>query len=1044
MEHHSKEFVEFTPGVTTLKVSDWEYKIPPQKGQARAIDSRTSSINRAPAPRALPPIDKDAARIKSVMSIIQAFYPDKSKSPGPRNDNIYRELWYEVCCDHIHYSSTPKIRILQRTINSLTGKPSRLKLLDVPTDELDVNQLNLIHPKDREIIEHYLALRPVYKVKSWASNGVTSVISEIEISAATAWSELARLCESGRCFAASNQLDLSSSSPDARQILRVNLDAKCHWEIEVRVDDATGKYAIDANVRDNTGRTFKPSDLLACGNAGVAVSNDMEVLHLEPVNPRIHCLISELLRGGSIKVTREALDEIAVICAVHLPEDRLKLPEGVSFSKTSIPPKPRLSIFRTPEYLSSDHVFAMISMTYDSKIFALDDPTEAWIPSDSTSSAMCIRQKDEELRLVEEVLSACPELISCRGSLGSHAYHVMLNRKDLVQAALKVMAAGWAVELEGSSLRRSDHQFINITSSGIDWLDVICEASFGGTLLRGQDLLQALRLNSGFVKLSDGTLGIIDDAAFIKNAKLLDRFSRTSEDGRIKVSKLHAMLLEMEDQTGRGAKQDMAVQDFLTKVRSVSHIDPCAPPKSFEARLRPYQREGLGWLKYLRDCGFGGCLADDMGLGKTIQVLSILDDHHGKNRRGKIKTASLVIAPKSLVSNWLLEAERFAPNLRVAVLENKARRNIQELFETCDLLIASYQITRSDLQELSKVCFEYVICDEAHYIKNRTSQISRSVKLLKAKHRLALTGTPIENRLDDLASIFEFINPGLSESGIFKKSSQGLTGAPEDRALLSQILRPFLLRRTKAQVLKDLPPKTESTIYCDLTDEEQSAYDSLKKAIRNQLESTIEEQGVKKAQIEILAGLTRLRQASCHLGLVEKTGSVKISTKLDVLLERLRETLAEGEKTLVFSQFTELLKLAKDRLDSEGISYCYLDGHTRHRQGVVDSFNSEAGPPVFLVSLKAGGVGLNLTAASNCFLLDPWWNPAAEAQAIDRAHRIGQTKPVFAYRLIARGTVEEKILTLQATKRELADSILGAGEGAPRALTLADLNLLLS
>jgi len=367
-------------------------------------------------------------------------------------------------------------------------------------------------------------------------------------------------------------------------------------------------------------------------------------------------------------------------------------------------------------------------------------------------------------------------------------------------------------------------------------------------------------------------------------------------------------------------------------------------------------------------------------------------------------------------------------------------------FDDYDLIITTYGTLRRDAIQFKDVEFDYVILDEAQAIKNANTESAKAARLLRGNHRLAMSGTPIENHLGELWSLFQFLNPGLlGAASVFKLNTSAARNPDEQvRVLLAKALRPFILRRTKQQVASDLPLKTEQTIYCEMEPVQRKLYDELRDHYRRSLLGLIEREGIKKSKIQILEALLRLRQAACHPGLIDKARKHEPSAKLDVLLPQISEVLEEGHKALVFSQFTSFLAIVRDRLDRDGIVYEYLDGKTRDRQTRVERFQNDADCKLFLISLKAGGLGLNLTAAEYVFLLDPWWNPAVEAQAIDRAHRIGQSQKVFAYRLIARDTVEEKVLELQATKRELADAIINADNSLIRSLGREDLDLLLS
>src|SRR6266513_2196591 len=480
------------------------------------------------------------------------------------------------------------------------------------------------------------------------------------------------------------------------------------------------------------------------------------------------------------------------------------------------------------------------------------------------------------------------------------------------------------------------------------------------------------------------------------------------------------------------------------ELRRFHSVEPAAQPAGFVGRLRDYQSEGLGWMHFLQRFSFGGCLADDMGVGKTAQVLALLESRRELRAAGEPVGPSLVVVPKSLVFNWKEEAARFTPQLRV--LDHTGLERNGNDFAAHDLVLTTYGTLRRDARRFKDAEFDYVVLDEAQVVKNAETESSKAVRLLRGRHRLAVSGTLVENHLGELWTLFEFLNPGmLGAANAFKVAGGSMRNPDEEtRLLLGQALRPFILRRTKEQVARELPSKTEQTVYCELEPEQRKLYDELRQHYRDSLLRRIETAGLAKSKIQVLEALLRLRQAACHPGLLDSKRSSDSSAKLDVLLERLREVLDEGHKALVFSQFTSLLKILRARLNQDGILYEYLDGATRDRQTPVERFQNDKDCRLFLVSMRAGGLGLNLTAAEYVFILDPWWNPAVEAQAVDRAHRIGQTRPIFTYRLIARDTVEEKVLELQKTKRDLAAAIIGAENSMIRDLRSEDLALLLS
>lgn len=434
-----------------------------------------------------------------------------------------------------------------------------------------------------------------------------------------------------------------------------------------------------------------------------------------------------------------------------------------------------------------------------------------------------------------------------------------------------------------------------------------------------------------------------------------------------------------------------------------------------------------------------------MGLGKTVQVLALLASRRQRRQpKGQSRQPSLVVVPRSLVFNWIAEAARFTPRLRVLDYTGLGRAKALAHLDDYDLIVTTYGTLRRDVVKLKDVRFDYAILDEAQAVKNAESQAAKACRLLQAEHRLAMTGTPVENHLGELWSLFAFLNPGmLGSSTAFSAITK--SGGDIDTAglrVLAAGLRPFMLRCTKAQVLTELPEKTEQTVFCDMPRSQRKLYDDLRAYYRSTLSQRIQEMGLQRAKIHVLEALLRLRQAACHPGLIDAKRAREESAKIEALLEQLDAVVAEGHKALVFSQFTSLLAIVRTHLEQQGLVYEYLDGRTRKRQEKVTRFQEDPRCPLFLISLKAGGHGLNLTAADYVFILDPWWNPAVEAQAVDRAHRIGQTRRVFAYRLISRDTVEEKILELQQHKRELADAIVSADNSVMRSLTAEDLQLL--
>ena len=600
---------------------------------------------------------------------------------------------------------------------------------------------------------------------------------------------------------------------------------------------------------------------------------------------------------------------------------------------------------------------------------------------------------------------------------------------------------GWNVEASGKPLRRAGSVRVEVRS-GVDWFDLEGAADFDGQSVKLPQLLKAVRRGERTVALGDGTVGLLPE-------KWLERYSRaaamaSSKDGTIRFSHSQVALLDFLLASEETAVFDDEFIRLREQVRDFAGVRPADPAAGFTGILRNYQREGLGWMEFLRQFGFGGCLADDMGLGKTVQVLALLASRYAGDN-GLDHRPSLVVAPRSVVFNWKDEAERFVPGLRVLDYTGPGRRAKRDDFSRYDLIVTTYATVRLDASFLKDYTFDTLILDEAQAIKNAATASAKAARLLKANHRLALSGTPVENHLGELWSVFDVLNPGMLGFGwgVRKRALE----RDEQRWRSGNVIPcspTFILRRTKSQVAPELPAKVEQTIYCEMKPPQRRLYNELRKYYRQSLLRNADDATIKRSKIRVLEALLRLRQAACHPGLIDKERRNEPSAKLDALIPQIVEVIEGGRKALVFSQFTSFLGIVRDRLDEQGITYEYLDGRTRNRAARVARFQSDASCSLFLISLKAGGLGLNLTAAEYVFILDPWWNPAVEAQAIDRTHRIGQIHKVFAYRLIARDTVEDRILELQQTKRSLADAIIGSDNSLISTLGREHLEVLFS
>jgi SNF2 family DNA or RNA helicase len=571
----------------------------------------------------------------------------------------------------------------------------------------------------------------------------------------------------------------------------------------------------------------------------------------------------------------------------------------------------------------------------------------------------------------------------------------------------------------------------------VQWFDLnVSYSTASGERFSAADIQRLLLSGQGHTRLRNGKVAIIDTGAVEELQEVLLDCAPQQHAKGYRLNQSQAGFLD-STLAEQGWKLN-APSEWRSRIakQSGGKLD-CPPLGALDTVLRPYQKHGVAWLRFLRENGFGGILADEMGLGKTLQALAHLQSLGGRAQTG---APFLVVCPTSLVWNWIAEAQRFTPQLKVAALHGTDRHALFPRLQNFDLLVTSYALIRRDAEQYAGVEFDTVILDEAQHIKNRQTQNAQAVKAIRSRHRVVLTGTPLENSVLDLWSIFDFLMPSyLGAAQDFRERYEiPITRErdPNAQARLARRLRPFMLRRMKREVAADLPAKIEQVSYCELTPDQQTVYQQLLQAGQREITEAVGAQGLARSRMIILNALLRLRQVCCDLRLLklENIDPTNASAKTDLFAELLEEVSDGGHRVLVFSQFVSMLHLLRDRLSANEIDFCYLDGSTSNRGEVVQRFQS-SDIPVFLISLKAGGVGLNLTGADTVIHFDPWWNPAVEDQATDRAHRIGQTRVVTSYKLIARGTVEEKILALQARKREVIRATLGGEEELAEALT---------
>jgi SNF2 domain-containing protein/helicase-like protein/SWIM zinc finger len=967
---------------------------------------------RAPAPKA-PPVPSWKQELRMLYTSMLGM--EKEKDAAPRESQVL----YLIDANATSESAKLIVEVARRE-RKLNGEWSKLK-----TDRLHSRDVAAFaDPLDRRGVAVLLGARQEEGYYGYSSYHSDSTASRFVVPPGLWDVSLSLMCATGRCFLRHAE-SFDENSP-------LGWDDGEAWNLVVQVAPADGGkkyYATAVLRRGECEMNLAEPDLLL---AGGLVFNRRRIARLNDFGA--FAWIPLLRERASLTFSSSESDEFLNEVLRFPKQPVIELPEELRIETVRTVPKPRLVIKRSETHWGRRCLLGELSFDYDGALVRSDD-------------SECSIYQRQRRRLIHRDADAENAAKRRLGELGFRSNVWKRNELELTPAHLpKVVRAlsaeGWSVEAEGD-LYRSAGALRMAINSGVDWFELEGGAQFGGASLSLPKLLRAIRHGEQTVRLDDGSLGIIPEE-WLAKYRLLAALGSVDGDRlrftRPQIGLLDALIAEQPE-----ISVDTLFERARREIKAFSGVEPADPPAQFQGTLRDYQREGLGWLYFLQRFGFGGCLADDMGLGKTIQVLALLGSRRdlcGGDANGAPRP-SLVVVPRSLVFHWKKEAAGFAPRLRVLDHTGAARLKPGDHFDDYNVILTTYGTLRRDALQFKDQRFDYCILDEAQAIKNAGTLSAKAVRLLRADHRLAMSGTPVENHLGELWSLFEFLNPGmLGSASIFTNAERN----PDEptRAILRKALRPFILRRTKGQVATELPEKTEQTIYCDLDAKDKKLYAELRDYYRARLlrKGASDESG--RFKIQVLEALLRLRQAACHSGLIDKKKVGEPSAKVDTLLAQLDQVLEEDHKVLVFSQFTSLLAIVRSRLDAANIPYAYLDGRTRDRQARVEQFQNDSGVKLFLISLKAGGLGLNLHAAEYVYLLDPWWNPAVEAQAIDRAHRIGQTRHVFAYRLIARDTVEEKVLALQQSKRDLADAIISADNSVMRNLTREDLDLLLS
>ncbi len=940
-----------------------------------------------------------------VIDIIKTQY--KSEIKTKKNYQVSYEIFYINALDK--KSITVEVKLAEKKANGDWAKPKSKKidhetLMSIESKE-DQDILNQLLGVEMESDNFYYRPHPTKK-----TNFIITPKTDPKV--------LKGLCTTGRT---------SFKSFDGVLIKSLEWDEGKPWEFQLNIEEEEEFYFI-------TGFFKRDSIQLNLSHIHVHLENGLLVwgdqMGLADYKGLLHWL-DILINEQEIKVPKSGQSKLVELIYTMPKSIQLSLPESLMMETQEIPLTKKIALHKNVyERGPNATLIASINFLYGSHPVTPGKGSERIPLVDEKKSI--VRDLKEELHALSYLKSIgfkdAPEY------LREKADYIILT-SQFNKALSQLTKTSWEVEAESAKYVHSDKESLHV-SSGVDWFELHGELQFGEVSSNLSDVFEALKKGSEYVKLGNGQYGILP-SQWLKDMAPMIKMGELNHD-HIHFKRNQTALLDALLSGLPNTDIDKNFRKYRDKLLTIGDIKKTEAPKKFVGTLREYQKEGLGWLLFLKEIGLGGCLADDMGLGKTVQVLAMLKSL--KPSDNPEKKPSLIVVPRSLMFNWREEVNKFTPNVKVLEYSGADRAKLLTKSLKNTLVLTTYGTMRKDILKLKDQEFNYVILDEAQAIKNPNSLVAKATRLLPAQHRLALSGTPVENNLNDIWSIFEFLNPGML--GKFK--AFGKMEEEASREFLRKALGPFILRRRKSEVAQGLPEKTEQTLYCEMTTSQKKFYSELKNYYQAGLLKKVHAEGMGKVKIQVLEALLRLRQAACHPGLVDKSMLTTSSSKIESLYEQLQEVMAEGHKALVFSQFTSLLSIFKEKLDREGVSYLYLDGKTRKREQCVNQFQKDPTKKVFLISLKAGGVGLNLTAAEYVFILDPWWNPAVEAQAIDRAHRIGQNNKVFAYRMICKGTVEEKIIELQKEKKELAESIISKDKGGIQKLTPDDLDFLLS
>ncbi len=811
---------------------------------------------------------------------------------------------------------------------------------------------------------------------------------------------------------------------------------------ELSIEEAQNNkksYLLDSTAKfQNKTISLKHAPVFIIGNSSLWVYAKPNLIELEADEP---ATLSKILGFSGIEMNSRTLNNFVEKHYTKLSEIvNVNLPKDYEIKEINeIIPKPRIYLKDYEGAFCMDLKFLYQAQETAREAHHKNDYDIVFRGSSGSNIIKIRRNKEEELKIVSKLMESS---VIKKGDVFLPVGDPLIWLSD---AANNLISAGFEIygrsDLVSYKINYEEPKLTLSVSSGVDWLDLKADVTFGKEKLGFDKIVNALIKHERFVKMSDGSLGMIPKKWVSRLSGIIGFLNKDKENNAYRASRTQMEIVESLLGIAKKSKVDKSYKELLHKFKNFKEIKQAQLPKRLNGQLREYQKAGYNWLNFLREFSFGGCLADEMGLGKTLQVLALL---LYEKESGNI-IPSLIVVPTSLVFNWIQEVKKFAPFLSVYVHHGSKRlKDIGRILQNApDLIVTTYATLREDIEMLNGNEYHYIILDESQQIKNPLAKNTKSVYSLKSKYRLVLTGTPVENNYLELWSQFAFLNPGmLGNMEYFRKMFMSESKDKEDKILaLKNIISPFILMRKKEMVAKELPQKQITVLYCEMEEKQREIYDYWKDKYKAEILQSIREVGLMKSKIKILQSLTTLRQICNHPCLIDESFTGE-SGKFNLIISQIEEVISEGHKVLVFSAFVKMLNVFRNYLIKKNIKFSYIYGETKDREGEVRNFQEDVSVQVFLISLKAGGFGLNLTAADYVFIVDPWWNPAVEMQAIDRTHRIGQTKNVFVYKAIIKDSIEEKILELQESKVELVKKVITAEEGIFKKLSQENINYL--